>query len=141
MAEEVRARLASAGLKVWDPAGEILPGENWATKVGDALKKSEAMVVILSPRSLQSLSVRRGIEYALGEPNFKGRLIPVVTHRGMKIPWILRTLSVVGPDRDPDSISRQVVKALGAGTKVRRSRGHAVKTKRNASTSKPATAN
>jgi hypothetical protein len=33
---------------LWDESEEVLPGENWAKKIGDALEKSDAMVVLES---------------------------------------------------------------------------------------------
>jgi hypothetical protein len=126
VAQELGERLAAAGLEVWDP------GENVPSKTGEALEKSQAMVVLLSPRSSQSLSIRRELEYALGAPNFKGRLVPLVTRRGTKIPWILKTLPVVGPQRDLAVATRQIVKLLGTSAKIRRPRRRVAKTRRHA---------
>ncbi|MEE8522594.1 MAG: toll/interleukin-1 receptor domain-containing protein [Thermoanaerobaculia bacterium] len=112
LARDVAAALASAGLTVWDPASEILPGDNWAEKIGRALEESEAMVVLLTPEALASDSIRRDVEYALGNPRFKERLIPVLSGSldspsGEGIPWILKRLKTVTlTEDDPSSLGR-----------------------------------
>ncbi|MCP4662415.1 MAG: toll/interleukin-1 receptor domain-containing protein, partial [bacterium] len=49
LARRIAAVLTAAGLTVWDPVAEILPGDNWAAKAAQALQESEAMVVLLTP--------------------------------------------------------------------------------------------
>lgn len=108
LASKIGADLQSAGLEIWDAHREILPGDNWAEKISDALKESEGMVVLLTPDALDSLTVRREIEYALGSQAYERRLIPVVVGDlgqlpQQKIPWILRRLKmVVLAEEEPD---------------------------------------
>ena len=99
-ARKVAAGLEGVGLEVWDATREILPGDNWADRVAQALKESEAMVVLLTPDALRSSSVRWEIEYALGEQNYRNRLIPVLIGDPEDIPkenvpWILRRLQMI----------------------------------------------
>ena len=91
-------------MEVWDAAREILPGDNWAQQVSNALQESEAMVVLLTPDAVRSQWVRwemrRDIEYALGEKRFRRRLIPVVAGdpdvlKTEDVPWILRRQKMI----------------------------------------------
>ncbi len=68
-------------MDVWLPEEQLLPGDNWAAKVGSVLEDADAMVVLLSPDSMKSEWVRHDIEYALGTAQFKGRLIPAEIDR------------------------------------------------------------
>jgi hypothetical protein len=111
-ARSLAERLSRAGFEVWDPSRELVPGENWASKVGEALDDSDAMVVLLSPDSVDSQQVRREIEYALGSPRYEARLIPVVVRPTDKVPWILQRLTLVPFHGDPASQGEQVVRAL-----------------------------
>ena len=110
LAQAVASALRKAGFTVWDPTTEILPGDNWAEKIGRALEESEAMVVLLTPAALAAESVRRDIEYALGNVRFKGRLIPVLPQPFDELksaPWILKRLkSVRLAEDDPSSMQR-----------------------------------
>jgi TIR domain len=67
LVKKVAVGLKEAGLEVWDDTREIMPGDNWADKVAQALRESETMVVLLTPDALRSSWVRRDVEYALGE--------------------------------------------------------------------------
>jgi TIR domain-containing protein len=92
-----------------------MPGDNWADKVGQALRESEAMVVLVTPSALESNSLRRDIDYALTQKRFKGRLVPVLAgnaqhFQGWSIPWIFDHLPIINlkendtSDKDLDQI-------------------------------------
>jgi hypothetical protein len=112
LAQALRTELEKGGFEVWDAAARLTPGDNWALEQGKALADAEAMVVLLSPAALASDHVQREIDYALGEPRFKGRLIPVVVRPVKEIPWILETLQILRIDADPERGSRRVLEAL-----------------------------
>ena len=104
LAHKIAAILEQAGLEVWDASREILPGDNWAQEVSNALQESEAMVILLTPDAVRSEWVRRemrwNIAYALGEVRFRSRLIPVVAGdpdilNTEGVPWILRHQKMV----------------------------------------------
>ncbi|NIR48811.1 toll/interleukin-1 receptor domain-containing protein [candidate division KSB1 bacterium] len=100
LAKRIADTLQNAGLEVWDHRREILPGDNWADKVAQALRESNAMVVLLTPAALHSSWVRREIEYALGQKTYSKRLIPVLVGPPEEIseddvPWILRYLNMI----------------------------------------------
>jgi hypothetical protein len=100
LAAKIVASLEKAGLDAWYDKREIIPGDNWADKIAQGLRESDAMVVLLTAQALDSESVRRDIDYALSQKPFKRRLIPVFvgdskdfpSHR---IPWILNHLQTV----------------------------------------------
>jgi hypothetical protein len=97
IAKLVATQLRHTGLEVWEASNEILPGDNWADKIAQGLKESEAMVVLLTPVSIKSSWVNREIEYALGTKEYSNRLIPVLIdpHKSIKqddLPWILKHL-------------------------------------------------
>jgi len=99
LARTVSRFLRDAGLEVWT-AEEIMPGDNWAQKVSQALNASDTMVVLVSTAALNSDLVRREIEFALGTEAYKKRLVPVFvesldTIPRDRLPWILRRLNGV----------------------------------------------
>lgn len=111
-ASKLRERLAHAGLEVWDPNREVLPGQDWSAKISGALRASDAMVVLVSPEAAGSDSVRREIEYALGSPRYADRLIPVVIRPTRKLPWILERLQMVPLNNNIERATRAIVKRL-----------------------------
>ncbi len=102
--------LRQAGHSVWTPQ-DILPGDNWASAVGDALTKADALVALISPAALASEAVTREWEFALGQERFKDRLIPVSIKSVGELPWILGKLQMLRPS-SPDAAARAIVERL-----------------------------
>jgi hypothetical protein len=99
IARQLARRLSEAGLRVWIPEDEILPGDNWAKKVGQALEESDLMVVLVTPHAFESEWLKEEIQYALTAEQYQGRLIPVFlgpqSETSADVPWILRKLNPV----------------------------------------------
>jgi hypothetical protein len=117
IAKRLARLLEDAGLEVWDDSS-IMPGDNWAEKISQALKESQAMVVLVSAAALDSELVRREIEFALGTREYKGRLVPVFVEPRNdipedRLPWILRRLQGVElTDQAEEESLQQIVHAL-----------------------------
>jgi hypothetical protein len=106
-AEQLRSGLSEAGLEVWNPARDLVPGSNWHLELGKALERSEAMIVLLSPSAVKSSSVLAEIEYALGAAQFRGRLISVLLRPTEEVPWILHNLPFIRATKDiPETVQR-----------------------------------
>jgi len=75
-------------------------------------KKSKAMVVLISPDSMRSKHVRQEIEYALGDPNYEGRVFPVEIRPTEDVPWILRKLKTIDGRQNPAKVSESIAIAL-----------------------------
>src|SRR2546427_13069892 len=85
LAKRIIDGLKASGFQVWDPS-EVLPGDNWGAKLGEALEDSDAMVVLLTPNSLKSPNVTSEVGFALGNRNYKGRIIPVLAAPPNQLP-------------------------------------------------------
>lgn len=99
LAERLAEGLRETGLEPWLAEWEIMPGDNWAEKLGQGLSEADAMVVLLTPQSASSQHVRHEIMYALGEERFEGRLLPLVVGSTQELPadqfpWALRSKSI-----------------------------------------------
>ena len=100
LASKLVQSLEAAGLDAWYQKREIMPGDNWAEKIAQGLKESNAMVVLLTPDALESDAVQSSISYALGEKAFQNRLVPVLVGDSDKLasdrlPWILKRLKTI----------------------------------------------
>jgi TIR domain len=112
LADSLRTHLSKAGFEVWDPIAQLLPGDNVGTQIEAALEKSEAMVVLLSPKSQRSPFVNSEIQFALGSSRYKNRLIPVLVQGSIDVPWIEYVDVINAATRSPDQVGRLVVDAL-----------------------------
>jgi hypothetical protein len=93
--------LRNEGFQVWDD-DQIFPGDNWAELIANQLRESDAMVVLLTPNSVDSPYINAEVGYALGEQGYKGRVIPVLaapseglSQLELKIPWILKKFGMI----------------------------------------------
>ena len=119
LAQKIQATIEGSGLEVWEADHEIFPGDNWAEKTAQALKESDAMVVLLSPSSVESSNVRNDMEYALFNRRYERRLIPVVVGDPQqipknKIPWLLQGTTINLLENGRSEELDQIVKALRA---------------------------
>ncbi len=120
LAAKVVTYLEKSGLDAWYDKREIMPGDNWADKIAQGLRESDAMVVLLTANALDSESVRRDIDYALSQKPFKRRLIPVIVgdsenFTSHRIPWIfnhLQTIKLADNGKDEEQLEQiaQVLK-------------------------------
>ena len=111
-AKALSAELTKRGLSVWMDEERLLPGDNWAEQIGEALKKSKAMVVLISPESMRSKWIRHEIEYALGDLRYENRLFPVLVRQTDQVPWILRELNMLSARQGTAKISESIADAL-----------------------------
>ena len=100
LARKLTAVLEGAGFQVWDTFRNRWPGDNLAEMTANALKESQAMVVLLTPESLENPWVQSEIEYALSDINYAWRLIPVLVgdqqnFQKEQLPWILEKLQMI----------------------------------------------
>lgn len=117
LATRVRESLETAGLSVFDAQVDILPGDNWAATVAQALEESRAMVVLLTPQALESPHVRSEIQFALNQETYEGRLVPIVVGGEDqlpedRIPWILTRVQYVRWEPQDDESLRAVARSL-----------------------------
>jgi hypothetical protein len=111
-AEALADYLMQEGFEVWDPATNVLPGDNPGTEVEKALENSEAMVVVLSPKSMRSHAVNSEIQYALGSSRFKNRLIPVLIGGKVEAPWADFVQVIQAAGRDEKKVGHLVADSL-----------------------------
>lgn len=110
-AQQLADKLADSDLQVWHP-DMLEPGQNWGDAIGNALRDSQAMVVLLSPEALESPYFKSEIDYALSSPEYEGRLIPVMVRPTANIPWILRKLKVMRATKNPSTTGQRIAQAL-----------------------------
>ncbi len=114
VADEIRQRLALDGHKIFNDTTDVPFGEDWAAAISEALRKSELMVVLLSPEAVQSPNVIHEIGFALGSENYKGRVVPVLVKPTENVPWFLKTIHTVDASDPSDQLTAgdRVARAL-----------------------------
>lgn len=99
LAHRVADVLRRDGLDVWMSDEQVFAGDNWAESHSRALREADAMVVLITPAALNNSNVLLDASYALGQENYRGRLIPVIAGPPEKViaemPWSLRNLRAI----------------------------------------------
>jgi len=112
LARALAKHLSKMGLEAWSSDADVLPGENWAAKISEALDHSEVMVVLMSPAAVKSKWVREEIQYALGSNRYAGRVIPVLVEPTEDFPWVLRRFQGLEAGDDPERLSQNILDLL-----------------------------
>lgn len=119
LAKKVAGAIREVGVDVFDLYTEVLPGDNLYEKLSVALQEADAMIVLLTPRSVNAANVRLELGYALGNLGFRDRVFPVIVAAPEQlsvdeIPWVLRRfhpLQLGGSALDGESL-RQITDLL-----------------------------
>src|SRR5438105_11735312 len=77
IADRVADALRRAGLRVWFDAWELAQGDSIADRIDQAVRSSDLLVVLLSPRSVESKWVQTELSAALAR-ELKDRAITVI---------------------------------------------------------------
>jgi len=70
--------LQSHGLPVWYSHHYIEGAQQWHDEIGSALKRCDWFIIILSPASVKSLWVKRELLFALQQPHYVDRIVPLL---------------------------------------------------------------
>ena len=85
------------GVPVWFSSTNLLGAQEWHDEIGDALNRCDWFAVVLSPDSIKSPWVKRELMFALRDPKYGARIIPIL-HRpcdGSRLSWTLPSYQFV----------------------------------------------
>jgi len=119
-AQGIKKGLVAAGLEVVDPIQDAAPGDNLFEIAAKALEESQAMVFVLSPDAAASPWAKKELEYALSEPRFEGRVVPVIARPTKDVPWILGKMDVLDLKSGPAHVSRKASELIKRPPRERR---------------------
>lgn len=108
-AKSLTAKLDSAGIQTWIDYRDIPPGANWDQAVEDALRDCNAMLLILTPRSVQSNNVHDEWHYFL---DLDKPIYPVL-REACEIPFRLRRRQYVDFTADDAAALERLLVVLG----------------------------
>jgi TIR domain len=111
-AKEIVENLRETPHQVWFDEEHIGPGGSWAKQIEGALTSSKAMIVLVSPASMNSKEVRREIDHALLSKNFAHRVLPVYVEPTQDVPWFLHSLQGVSVGADRAKAIRKISSVL-----------------------------
>src|SRR5487761_1865919 len=77
MAERLSLLLRAHGVPTFYSPVNLLGAQQWQDEILNALRRCDWFMVLLSPKAIESMWVRRETAYALNERRFENRIIPL----------------------------------------------------------------
>lgn len=112
-ARTLAGALEKLGLKVLDPLRSTLPGDNPGHVLGGLLEEANAIVLVVSSKTLLSRNVRDLLGYAVGKGRFEDRVIPILRTESSSPPPFAESHSIRDLG-DADATAAAVAEQLGA---------------------------
>jgi hypothetical protein len=114
-ADAMCSALTREGYRVWNPERELLPGDNWLLEAGRALERADAVVLLLSPESIDSAFAKYQFQYVIAHAKFEHRVFPVILapHHG-KVPWVFKDLAIDARNTDADHAAKEIASRLAS---------------------------
>jgi len=77
-ASRIREVLTAHGVPVWFSPHHLVGGQEWQIEIGEALKRCDWFLVLLTPEARDSMWVERELNFALREQKYRGKIIPLL---------------------------------------------------------------
>jgi len=102
LADRLARVLRRHGIPVWHSRTHLRGAQQWQDEIGSALRRCDWFVVLLSPRAVKSMWVKRELSYALIQKRFQNRIVPILYRKCdyERLHWALASFQIVGMTRD-----------------------------------------
>ena len=116
-ASDLAAVITRHGIPVWYSRTNILGAQQWQDEIGAALQRCDWFVVILSPQSVESIWVKRELNYAFGHNRYNDRVVPVSYQPSdfEQLSWILANNQMIDFTGTFDEGCRNLLRVWGVG--------------------------
>jgi hypothetical protein len=118
-ATDVVEVLRGHGIPVWYSRTNIVGAQQWHDEIGDALNRCDWFVIILSPDGVDSMWVKRELLFALQQPRFINKIIPLLCQpcNYMKLSWTLSQFQMIDFTHSLEDGCRELLRVWGIGFK------------------------
>jgi hypothetical protein len=119
-ASDVAEMLRRHGLPVWYSDTNITGAQQWHDEIGEALRRCDWFVLVLSPASVGSMWVKRETLYALQQPRYENKIVPLI-HQPCdpdQLSWVLSSFQMIDYTHDFMEGSRELLRVWGYGYKT-----------------------
>jgi len=105
------------GVPAWYAPKEILGAQQWHDEIGSALRRCDWFLVVLSPNSVESMSVKRELLFALQQNRFEDRIVPVLYQAcdHDRLSWVLSSYQRVDFQKGFQEGCRDLLRIWGLG--------------------------
>jgi hypothetical protein len=124
IANEIAETLRNHGIHVWYSPTNILTAQQWIDEIGNALRRCDWFMVLLTQDSIVSRWVKRELNYALNHSQYDDHIIPVKIEDCdyEQLSWTLELFQMVDMIRSKEDGFAKILRTWGIGfdiTKIR----------------------
>lgn len=104
-------------IPIWYSQTNIMGAQQWHDEIGDALRRCDWFLVVLSPRSVESMWVKRELMFALQQKRFDKQIVPIVYESCdyEHLSWVLPSFQVVDFQAVFEQSCRNLLQIWGIG--------------------------
>lgn len=109
--------LRNHGVPIWFSPTNIVTAEQWHDEIGKALRRCDWFMILLSNAAVNSIWVRRELQYALRHNQYDNHIIPVIIENCdyEELSWTLGMFQMVDMTNNRDDAFTQILRAWGLG--------------------------
>lgn len=110
------------GLPVWYSQTNILGAQQWHDEIGEALRRCDWFLLVLSPQSVESMWVKREAMFALQQNRFENKIVPVISQSCDvdRLSWVLSSFQMVDFVSSFEEGYRELLRLWGLGYQIPR---------------------
>jgi hypothetical protein len=116
-ADSIAETLRNHGIPVWYSQTNILGAQQWQDEIGEALRRCDWFIIILSPHSVESMWVKRELMFALNDNKFADRIVPLLYSPCQydTLSWTLSLFQMINFADSLESGFRELLRTWGIG--------------------------
>lgn len=115
--DSIAETLGNHGIPVWYSRTNILGAQQWQDEIGQALRRCDWFIVILSQKSVQSMWVKRELAFALNDNKYNNKIIPVLYQPCDfdNLSWTLSLFEIIDFSGDLNTGFSELLRIWGIG--------------------------
>lgn len=108
------------GIPVWYSKTNILGAQQWHDEIGNALKRCDWFLVVLSPNSVDSMWVKRELIFALQQNRFENKIVPIIYQpcNYEQLSWVLSSFQMINFQEAFEDGCRDILRLWGVGYQI-----------------------
>ncbi|AVH73701.1 toll/interleukin-1 receptor domain-containing protein [Nostoc sp. 'Lobaria pulmonaria (5183) cyanobiont'] len=109
------------GIPVWYSKTNILGAQQWHDEIGNALKRCDWFLVVLSPNSVDSMWVKRELIFTLQQNRFENKIVPIIYQpcNYEQLSWVLSSFQMINFQEAFEDGCRDILRIWGVGYQLR----------------------
>ena len=106
-------------IPVWYSETNLVGAQQWHDEIGQALRRCDWFVIVLSPSSVTSEWVKRELQFALQDRRYRNRILPVLYKPCdvIELSWTLPSMQRVDFVKNFEAGCRELFRVWGIGFK------------------------